>query len=67
MVMDFICVAMAPLESATFTLKTVVPVAAGIPVMYPVLAFRASPAGSTPASMLQVYMLSPPYATSWSE
>jgi hypothetical protein len=41
-------------ESVTFTVKSVVPIAVGVPEINPVLAFNVSPGGKLPALMLHV-------------
>ena len=47
-------------ESVTFTVIFEVPAAVGVPVIAPVLAFKASPLGRLPAAMLQVTAPFPP-------
>lgn len=50
-------------ESTTFTVKFEVPVAVGVPVIWPLL-FRPNPAGRLPLMMLHVYGCTPPVAPS---
>ena len=47
-------------ESVTCTVKVLVPVALGVPVMAPELAFSDKPAGSAPAAIVRAYGGAPP-------
>jgi hypothetical protein len=49
--------------SETPTVKLAVPAEDGVPLMTPVVEFSASPAGSAPTVMDQVYGAVPPAAT----
>lgn len=55
-------VAVLLLVSVTFAVNEEVPDAVGVPEMTPVEVFRASPAGSEPLLVLQVYGELPPFA-----
>jgi hypothetical protein len=49
-----LAVAVSAVESVTFTVKSEVPVALGVPLIDPVLGFKVKPAGKVPALMLQL-------------
>ena len=53
-------------ESATWTLKFVVPVVVGVPLIVP-SELRVSPAGRLPEARVQVYGFTPPVAVSVAE
>ena len=48
MLSAFVCVCCGLLESAALTLKLLVPVVVGVPVMLPVAVFRERPTGRLP-------------------
>ena len=55
MLSDLVAVwAVGTVESVALTVNVVVPVAFGVPVMAPVLAFKVAQIGSAPTEMLQV-------------
>ena len=60
----FVAVCAGEPESVAFTVKLAVPAVVGIPLIAPVLAFRASPAGNAPEVMLQVTAPVPPVEAS---
>ncbi len=62
MLSAFVVLCCGLLESATWTVKLVVPVPVGVPVMAPVEAFTDNPAGSDPIVTLQVNGVAPPIA-----
>ena len=51
-------------ESVTLTVNEAAPVAVGVPVIVPVLAFNVNPAGNAPVTNPQVYGVTPPEACS---
>jgi len=53
-VMVQLAVAAVPVESTTFAVKLYVPAVVGVPVMAPVLAFKAKPAGRLPLAIENV-------------
>lgn len=53
--------------SITRTVKLDLPEVVGVPEITPLVLFRASPAGSLPLLMLQVYGLTPPLAATVAE
>src|SRR5436190_7555742 len=61
-VMEMICVSVAPAKSTTLTVNARVPGVVGVPVMAPVLPSRLSPAGSAPMVIDQVNGAVPPAA-----
>lgn len=54
MLSDLVAVCVGVEESVALTVKEVVPVAVGVPVMAPVLEFKLAQDGSDPVEMLQV-------------
>ena len=57
-------VAVLLFASFTCTVILLVPVAVGVPVMAPVLAFNDNPAGNVPTVIDHVYGVAPPVAAS---
>lgn len=57
-------VAVMDLASVTRTVKLLVPVPVGVPVIAPLLGASATPAGKVPDAMAQVYGVVPPEAAS---
>jgi hypothetical protein len=55
-------VAALELTSVTLTVKLLVPLLDGVPVMAPLLAFKLRPAGRLPTVMDHVYGVTPPLA-----
>jgi hypothetical protein len=61
----FIAIESLPTTLSAFTVKLNAPAAAGVPAIYPVLAFKLKPGGSSPFDIDHVIGVAPVATTLW--